>query len=90
MSLPDISAAEVRRAVDAAIGDPQEWGLLSALDGVLTEIHQLGETWLEWKAAGKDTTQITTAIDQATRESRKYERKLRDLRKRKGTERDAA
>lgn len=75
--------AALMDAVNIAIGDPKEWALRSAYNAVLYELRQLGEAWLEWKAAGKDTTQLTKAIDQATRESRKYERKLRQIEKRK-------
>lgn len=57
----------------------QEYALISALDGVMSELDQLAELWLEYRAAAKDTDQIATAIDQAVRESRKYERKLKKL-----------
>lgn len=75
--------AEVTASFRSLIGDPKEWALHSSLDAVLSELDQLAEAWLEWRAAGKDTTQLRIAIDQATRESRKYERKLRQLEKRR-------
>jgi hypothetical protein len=46
-------------------------------DQIMAELDDLAEIYLEHRAAGKPTDQISTAIKQADRESRKLERKLR-------------
>lgn len=51
--------------------------LKAAYTEVMAELDELAEVWLEHRAAGLHTNQISTAIDQATRESRKYEKKLK-------------
>lgn len=55
---------------------------------LLEELTELGEMWLEYKARGDDLSQIERAIAQATKDSRKLERKLRKLRKRDGVHGD--
>jgi hypothetical protein len=46
-------------------------------DAVIQELCDLGELWLEWHAERRDTKQVEIAIGQATRESRRLEKKLR-------------
>jgi hypothetical protein len=48
-----------------------------AYEDVLAELGELAELWLEWRTVGRDTRQVDVAIAQATRESRRYEEKLR-------------
>lgn len=52
------------------------------LDDALDELAELAELYLEYYTAGKDTKQITIAIGQCTRETRKLEKKLRKENKR--------
>lgn len=69
----------LKELVAEAFGDTKLYALRSSYDAVLSELDQLAEAWLEWRAEGKDTKQLAIAIDQAIRESRKYEKKLRKL-----------
>jgi hypothetical protein len=45
----------------------------------LAELAELGEVWLEFHVKGRDSSQIDHALGEVTRESRKWERKLRKL-----------
>lgn len=57
---------------------PSERELLQTeYDAIIVELCDLGELWLEWHAEGRDTKQVEIAIGQATRESRRLEKKLR-------------
>jgi hypothetical protein len=51
--------------------------LTAALSGALDELAELGEVWIEFHVTGRDTAHLNHAIGEVTRESRKYERKLR-------------
>lgn len=69
--------SDLERAVRQALGDPEHWSLRSAYDAILAELDQIGELWLEYRAAGRDPAQVNRAISQATAESRRLERKAR-------------
>lgn len=53
--------------------------LRRAYEESLAELEELGEVWLEFRAAKLDTRQIELAIGQVIRESRRYEKKLRNV-----------
>jgi hypothetical protein len=50
-------------------------------EALLAELTELAECWLEAKVAGMSTLQLDAAINQATRESRKIEKKLKKVNK---------
>ncbi len=57
-------------------------------EDLLNELSELGELWLEYKALGRDLSQVERAILQATKDSRKLELKMKRMKKRDGTNRD--
>jgi hypothetical protein len=51
--------------------------LQALYDAALKELGELGEVWLEFRVIRRNTVQVDRAIGEVTRESRRYEKKLR-------------